>query len=293
MRRLSIHTSIALVLAIILSAFQNITSAQALSAGDITVKPITWNVIGLDSNDPVNSGPDTFPVGVRVCNNSATDTATNVKAKFVWDSANSNIDFTPGSYGPDTNPYPTVASLGPGKCYDFYYEIKVQRTSAAYDTTRRYHVEISIDGLATKYTARPRELYVEHLISQSRNSTTDVQLDGVSIPAGGTMVLMVGKTYDIKLVGNTATNGYEQIENYINLPNTIFQVNKITTTYTAADTISPDLDATKKAYADGCSWVNDPNSPIYRSCTDTGNTAVISPSPIMSPYYREQARPRR
>jgi len=270
MRRLSIHTSIALVLAIILSAFQNITGVQALSAGDITIMPITWNVIGLDSNDPVNSGPDTFPVGVRVCNNSVTDSATNVKAKFVWDSANSNIDFTPGSYGPDTNPYPTVASLGPGKCYDFYYEIKVQRTSAAYDTTRRYHVEISIDGLATKYTARPRELYVEHLISQSRNSTTDVQLDGVSIPAGGTMVLMVGKTYDIKLVGNTATNGYEQIENYINLPNTIFQVNKITTTYTAADTVSPDLDATKKAYADGCSWVNDPNSPIYRSCTDTG-----------------------
>ena len=40
-------------------------SAQA--AATLTVTPITWNVIGLDSND-VNVGPNHFPVGARVCN---------------------------------------------------------------------------------------------------------------------------------------------------------------------------------------------------------------------------------
>ncbi len=36
-------------------------SAQA----QLTIKPTTWNVIGLDSNN-VNTGPDTFQVGARV-----------------------------------------------------------------------------------------------------------------------------------------------------------------------------------------------------------------------------------
>src|SRR5438309_9624764 len=32
----------------------------------LTVTPITWNVVGLDSNNPL-SGPKDFPVGARVC----------------------------------------------------------------------------------------------------------------------------------------------------------------------------------------------------------------------------------
>ena len=35
-------------------------------AQSLTVTPITWNVIGLDSNGP-QSGPQHFPVGARVC----------------------------------------------------------------------------------------------------------------------------------------------------------------------------------------------------------------------------------
>ena len=44
-----------------------------------------------------------------------------------------------------------------------------------------------------------------------------------SVAPGATMTLMVGQEYWIKLVGSTATNGYEQIETFINFPNTIFQ----------------------------------------------------------------------
>ncbi len=46
-------------------------------------------------------------------------------------------------------------------------------------------------------------------------------------------LLILGNTYDIKLIGSTATNGYEQIESFINFPNTIFQINSVATTYTA------------------------------------------------------------
>ena len=52
-------------------------------AADISVTPITWDIIGLDSNDP-QTGPNQFPVGVRVCNNTAGD-ATNVTGTFQWD----------------------------------------------------------------------------------------------------------------------------------------------------------------------------------------------------------------
>ena len=44
-----------------------------------TIEPITWNVIGLDSNKPADAQlppgifpPKSYPVGVRVCNTSGT-----------------------------------------------------------------------------------------------------------------------------------------------------------------------------------------------------------------------------
>ena len=63
------------------------------AAANLTVTPLTWNVIGLDSNSPA-SGPYRFPVGVRVCN-TGTTIATTVAVKFNWDSNNANIDFRP------------------------------------------------------------------------------------------------------------------------------------------------------------------------------------------------------
>src|ERR1041384_6627549 len=45
----------------------------------LTVTPVTWNVIGLDSNN-TSAGPDTFQVGVRTCNTGGT-TVTNVTGR--------------------------------------------------------------------------------------------------------------------------------------------------------------------------------------------------------------------
>src|SRR5205823_3653600 len=59
----------------------------------LTVTPITWNVVGLDSNNPT-SGPRFFPAGARVCSNVAT---TNVAVNWIWDSANANVNLRSGS----------------------------------------------------------------------------------------------------------------------------------------------------------------------------------------------------
>src|SRR6266508_5484990 len=78
--------------------FQSQYSVSA--AAILTVTPITWNVIGLDSNN-VNVGPNNFPVGVRICN-TGDATATSVSATFVWDTANANINLRSGSLNPIT-----------------------------------------------------------------------------------------------------------------------------------------------------------------------------------------------
>src|SRR5207244_249490 len=105
--------------------------------------------------------------------------------------------------------------------------------------TRRYHITAGdLSGTASSPT--PRELYVEHLISQSRNSINDVKFGPTigsltSVAAGGAMNLIVGNTYVIQLLGGTATQGYNQFEEFINFPNTIFQVLGVSTSYSADD----------------------------------------------------------
>lgn len=229
----------------------------AFAAASLSIEPLTWNVIGLDSND-VTSGPNHFPIGARVCNNGDA-IAENVKSTFQWTSADPYINMRAGTLSTYTD---DGISLNPGECTDFYYEVEVERNSSAYEHTRTYVITASADGGLAASTPANRELFVEYLISQSRNSVTDVQLDGASIAPGGTMTLMVGDTYAIKLVGSTATNGYNQLESFINFPNTIFQILSVESTYSVSSLGSP-IDV---LYADACGWENDTTDPNYMSC---------------------------
>jgi hypothetical protein len=199
--------------------------APVLANATLTVTPITFNVVGLDSNTPA-SGPKFFPVGVRVCSNVAT---TNVTTTWVWDSANANINLRTGSLGSIF--FPAIAA-GPAGCRDAYFEIEITQVPAAFDTARRYHVTAA-DGSGTFSSPVPREIYVEHLISQSRNAVTGVKLNGVPIPPGGSVALVLGNTYTIELDSGTATQGYNQFESFINFSNAIFQIQSVTSAYSA------------------------------------------------------------
>jgi uncharacterized repeat protein (TIGR01451 family) len=214
----------------------------------ISITPVTWNVIGLDSNN-TTVGPNAFPVGARVCNTGST-TIANVTATFVWDSANAYINLDAGAANPLT-----YQSLTAGACTDFYFEAIVTRTSSAYNTTRRFHITAS-DGVSSINTPMPRELYVEKLISQGRNS-----IDSITGPT----TVYVGQTYQYTVNASTATNGYEQLSAFLNLSNVVFRVLAISTTYSA-----PTGGANDKIYADACGWNNDLQSANYRSCSGTG-----------------------
>ncbi|HEY0080341.1 MAG TPA: hypothetical protein VGB73_17155 [Pyrinomonadaceae bacterium] len=231
----------------VLALLFTVCGAQSAHAA-INITPVTWDVIGLDSNR-VTDGPDTFQVGARVCNTGATQ-VTNVVSTFTWDSANAYINLN----GSNTV---LARSLAAGACVDFYYPVKVTRTALAYGTARRYHITASADSTAAVSTPTPRQLYVEQLLSQARNTVVSIT---------GPTTVYVGQTYTYTLTASTATQGYEQLEAFLDLSNVIFQVQTISTTYTA-----PAGATNNKFYADACGWNSDPLSPTYRSCVGPAN----------------------
>ena len=236
-----------LVLRVFLVALFLVCGVQSVYAG-LTVTPVSWNVVGLDSNN-TTIGPDTFQIGARVCNTGGT-AVSNVVGDFIWDSTNVFINLSGAS---------TLnrSSLNAGACTDFYYPVTITRSSLAYNATRSYHIAVSATGISTITTPTPREIYVEKIISQNRNSVQSIV---------GPTTVYVGQTYTYTVNATTATQGYEQLEAFLNLSNVIFQVQAIATTYT-----SPPAATNDKFYADACGWDNNPLSATYRSCIGPAN----------------------
>src|SRR3989440_1143523 len=242
LRRAFLRRKLCLLRLSLLAMFIGVCGVQSAYAG-LTITPVSWNVIGLDSNDQT-AGPDTYQIGARVCNTGGA-AVSNVVGTFVWDSSNAYINLS------GNNPV-NVSSLNAGACTDFYFPVTITRTALAYDTARRYHITASATGFSAVSTPTPRELYVEHLVSQNRNSVLSIS---------GPTTVYVGQTYNYTVNAKTATGGYEQLEAFLNLSNVIFQVQAIATTYTAPPGATND-----KFYSDACGWDNNPLSPTYRSC---------------------------
>ena len=131
------------------SVFVGIGPASA--AASLTLTPLTWNVVGLDSNK-ITDGPNEFLSGARVCNTGDV-AATSVVATYVWDTANTYVNIQPGSGSTRT-----AASLAPGVCYNAYFNIEITRNKLAWNTTRRYHITATATSLGTVSTPVPREI---------------------------------------------------------------------------------------------------------------------------------------
>ncbi len=218
----------------------------------LTVKPISWDVIGLDSNN-VNLGPNLFLVGVRVC---SSGTSTNVKATFVWDplSSASFINLSPGS--PSLLP-PVGApalNLAAGQCFDFYFNVAVTRSSLAYFQARKYRIRVTADSQWVVQTPDGRQLYVEKILSQNRNTVQSFT---------GASSVLVGGTYTYVLLAKTAPGGYNSVENFPFFPAAVFQVLSITTTYT-----NPTGGTNNAIWADACGF-----DQIARGCVGPCNYA--------------------
>jgi trimeric autotransporter adhesin len=234
-------------------------------AAQLSVVPITWSVIGLGSNN-VNVGPNIYPVAVRVTNDSA-DTATNVRTAFTFDAANDPDGLSPYIHLADGQTSDlSIPSLAPGESFDFYYNVVVDRGPRAYATASRYFITASADNAGEVFTPRPRELYVEYLISQNRN--TDILITGPTTVA-------VGGAYTYHFTSTTAPGGYEQLTSYLTFP-VSYQILSVSTTYTA-----PVGGTNDSVYADAAGFQDDPalesSRPNSRSASCRPRRAACCP----------------
>ena len=202
---------------------QPLTASAA--PGPLTITPLGWNVIGLDSNN-VNAGPNVFPVGGRVCNTGC-DPVTNVAVNWNWLSSNTYVNLT------NTTSFST-ASLGAGACRDYYFNVEVTRNSSAYNTARAVPGRRATgDSVSAVSTPTNREIYVEKLVSQNRNAVTGSAL--VNNPAAGciaaTETVYVGSTCTVNITAKTAPGGYEQLVTAFYFNNSMFQIESFTASY--------------------------------------------------------------
>ncbi len=249
-----------------------LSALPSQAATTLSITPITWGVVGLDSNK-VNDGPNLFLVGARVTN-TGSEQATGVVATLAWDSSNPYIELQNPTLS-SSNPLlvqrnygvldPTVPAdvaqsvLDPGDSFDFYFNVQIQRTPSAHFTSRRFHITASASNASSVSTPTPREIYVEKLVSQNRNR--NIQITGPSS-------VWVGGIFEFTMTGETATNGYEQIDMHIVFPNTVFQVISSDTTYSVGG-------PSDSVYEDACGWDPDPTSPNYNSCSGTGKAGGV------------------
>lgn len=218
------------------------TGAPASAAPALTARSITWNVVGLDSND-VSAGPATYPVGARVCNSGSEDAT--VSASFVWTTESTAITLE----GPATVDLGLIPAAA---CRDVYWNVSVARVPSSYGARRGYVIEATAREGAFAVTPTPRELFVERLISQNRNSVNSIT---------GPTAVAVGEEATYVVDADTAPAGFEQLESFLTFPSSIFQVLRVAVTY------GKPVGATNDTmYADACGWDPVPTSPTYLTC---------------------------
>lgn len=188
---------------------------NVVSAADLNLTKGSWDTVGLDSNN-VNVGPNEYNVQVHVTNNGS-DPATNVQSTFTWASSNSNIELAPGETATKQ-----LGTINPGQTVDVFYLIRVNRTSAAYDTLRNYTISVSSDNAPARIING--SLYVEKLISQSRNYVDSIT---VSNPSPS-----LGQTFAVTVNSRTASATYNVVNFPLQYDPTKVQPLSYTVTYT-------------------------------------------------------------
>jgi LPXTG-site transpeptidase (sortase) family protein len=221
-------------------------SPSTAASPDLEIIPITWNVIGLDAND-MTQGPNTYYVGARICNNGDA-AATNMAVGFFWGDSSPYINLT----NPDNNEY-IFPALAIDTCVDVYFPVVITRTIDAYDSSASFYLAVTAENIsAPLYSSENREIYVERLTDAPNLSVTSIT---------GPTTVLVGHTYEFVVTSDTGDEYYEQLVHFLGMPEAIFRLIEVTTSYDHPAFATNDL-----IYADACGWENNVTSPDYRSC---------------------------
>ena len=199
----------------------------------------------------MNAGPNTYPVGARVCN-TGDEAALNLVFSLIWDQDNANISLmSPSSI--------SLSQLDATNCRDFYFQVLVNRTDASYDSSRDFHFTLIADGGIEETTDLNTEIYVQPYLNengQPDDNMTDFVIGGPSLVEVGQIVQFTGAS-------TVAFPGMQQLMHLIELDPDFFRILSIETSYTI-----PTVFAIQSNYADGCGWDSDATNPdgTYRTC---------------------------
>lgn len=186
----------------------------------LSAEIVSWQVVGLDSNAPATSPPELFVVQAKVTN-SGDANAENAFATLTLSS-------------PDCAGSPCIelrsdanyalGTLSPGETDDAFWTVAVAKTAVAFDTITPITVIAQADGVGPVTATQadrnpppcgtepsaPSTLYVQNLISQSRNDVLSYSLSpGVQRPDGSWEVTL-GSDFTVTVVASTATE-YSEI----------------------------------------------------------------------------------
>ena len=202
-RATALLTTLTLICALLMTPLGGVFPATR-AATTISLTKGSWDIIGLDSNKPgppKNEGPNQFLIQIHVAN-TGTEPATNVMATFTWTSSNAYVNLHSSEPASKTiGTIPVEALPAERGVRDAFFLIEVTRTAAAYDTSRSYTVTITGSNFPGPPTITGN-LYVQHLVSQNRNSVTSVT------PL--TLTPVVGEIFTVDVDSDTSTN-YDRI----------------------------------------------------------------------------------
>ena len=145
---------------------------------------------------------------------------------------------------------------------DIFYEVVVQRNASAYDTTRAF--TITVDDGGGNSVVEGQTLYIEHLVSQNRNSTDSVT---------GPDTVYVGQQVTWVIEAGTATQGYEELEHYLTLCPDIYRLDSVVTNLPNPDPPGSSFDY-DTFWGDGCPWDTTTNSGCASNATKYGGDPI-------------------
>ena len=268
-----------------------VAATPAHAAGTLSIRVLTWDVIGQDSNRTQGNGsrPFFFPVRAEICN-TGDASISDVSTSWSWVTANttkinlvsaSSTTRTIGTLAAGGTHGNSAARTG-GKCAIVTYNLTVPQAAKGNILGQTAQYKITASGTSvTSVDTGTRTLYVKGLVSQSRNAVVSVTAkntsDNTNPCSGTTCTVYEGATYKFTLISRTAT-AYNALETFLLLPDQIFTVTDIQTSYATA--VSPGTSTKTADYSDACVW-SGPTTTSVGACTGGGKTGG---NPIKTVY---------
>lgn len=197
-----------------------LVAAPAYAATTLSAEIVSWQVVGLDSNDPTTALPEFFMVQAKVTNTGA-EPASAAEAAISFGAPTPTDCGGPCIFLVSSATY-SIGTIAPAATADAYWTIRVAKTAAALGTSTPVTVTASASNAPSVVATQAARtglcspdtpggvLYVERLISQNRNQVLSYAVSPGVQRADGSWEVVLGSAFNVTVLAHTATT-YDEI----------------------------------------------------------------------------------